>query len=238
MPGRSAFRAARWNPRCRRRGHRAARDRRGSRPGTPPCRGDRPLPVYTTVTGFVVTPVVGLVQPPFDLRIDTFEVAEAFEVPLQFLMTPAHHRRHAGIAGGGITRQFLSMPWPGNAHGELLHLGRHRGHAAQPLPPSWRRRDAGAAGYHLDHDELLRRPAALLVIEQLKPLPRDNWVHDTAGVLGGLDRPQLRRRPRRTMPGWCGACRCWRRPCCLGRCTCHRPLEPAAGAAFDVACCT
>ena len=73
------------------------------------------LPVYTTVTGFVVTPVVGLVQPPFDLRIDTGEVDEAFEVPLQFLMTPAHHRRHRWDAGGGITRQFLSMPWPGNA---------------------------------------------------------------------------------------------------------------------------
>jgi hypothetical protein len=73
------------------------------------------LPVYTTVTGFVVTPVVGLVQPPFDLRIDTGEVDEAFEVPLQFLMTPAHHHRHRWDAGGGITRQFLSMPWPRNA---------------------------------------------------------------------------------------------------------------------------
>jgi len=70
------------------------------------------LPVYTTVTGFIVTPVVALVQPPFDLRIDTGEVDEAFEVPLQFLMTPAHHRRHHWEAGGGITRQFLSMPWP------------------------------------------------------------------------------------------------------------------------------
>jgi len=70
------------------------------------------LPVYTTFTGFIVTPVVALVQPPFDLRIDTGEVDEAFEVPLQFLMTPAHHRRHHWEAGGGITRQFLSMPWP------------------------------------------------------------------------------------------------------------------------------
>ena len=69
------------------------------------------LPVYTTVTGFVVTPVVALVQPPFALRIDRGEVDEAFEVPLHFLMTPAHHRRHRWDAGGGITRQFLSMPW-------------------------------------------------------------------------------------------------------------------------------
>ena len=70
------------------------------------------LPVYTTVTGFIVTPVVALVQPPFDLRIDAGEVDEAFEVPLAFLMTPAHHRRHRWDAGGGVTRQFLSMPWP------------------------------------------------------------------------------------------------------------------------------
>jgi len=71
------------------------------------------LPAYTTVTGFVVTPVVALVRPHFDLAIDTGEVAEAFEVPLPFLMTPAHHRRHRFDAGDGQTRQFLSMPWQG-----------------------------------------------------------------------------------------------------------------------------
>ena len=44
-----------------------------------------------------------------------------------------------------------------------------------------------------------------LLIEQLKPLPRGNVVHDALTALDALDRPQLRRRPRRTMPGWCGA---------------------------------
>ncbi len=68
------------------------------------------LPPYTTITDYVVTPVVALVQPPFDLRLDAFEVAEAFEVPLQFLMTPAHHRRHE-FDWQGRRRQFLSMPW-------------------------------------------------------------------------------------------------------------------------------
>ncbi len=52
------------------------------------------LPVYRTVTAYEVTPVVALVQPGFSLRLDAFEVAEAFEVPLAFLMNPAHHRRH------------------------------------------------------------------------------------------------------------------------------------------------
>jgi hypothetical protein len=50
------------------------------------------------------------VQPPFELTLDSFEVAEAFEVPLPFLMTPAHHQRHV-FEFGGQSRQFLSMPW-------------------------------------------------------------------------------------------------------------------------------
>lgn len=70
------------------------------------------LPHYTTVTRYRVTPVVALVRPPFALRLDGFEVAEAFEVPLQFLMTPAHHRRHS-FELQGQRRQFLSMPWQG-----------------------------------------------------------------------------------------------------------------------------
>jgi 8-oxo-dGTP pyrophosphatase MutT (NUDIX family) len=81
------------------------------------------LPDYTTVTRYVVTPVVGLVHPPFDLRLDAFEVAEAFEVPLSFLMTPAHHRRHVFSMDGG-QRQFLSMPWRSSAHhGEYFIWG-------------------------------------------------------------------------------------------------------------------
>jgi 8-oxo-dGTP pyrophosphatase MutT (NUDIX family) len=68
------------------------------------------LPIYTTITCYHVTPVVALVHPPFELALDAFEVAEAFEVPLQFLMTPAHHRRHL-FEYEGDQRHFLSMPW-------------------------------------------------------------------------------------------------------------------------------
>jgi 8-oxo-dGTP pyrophosphatase MutT (NUDIX family) len=70
------------------------------------------LPHYVTITRFVVTPVVALVSPPFTLRLDRAEVAEAFEVPLAFLMTPAHHQRHE-LELQGRKRQFLSMPWQG-----------------------------------------------------------------------------------------------------------------------------
>jgi len=71
-----------------------------------------PLNTYSTVSSYVVTPIVALVEPPFQLALDAFEVAEAFEVPLQFLMTPAHHHRHAAEFDG-VQRQFLSMPWQG-----------------------------------------------------------------------------------------------------------------------------
>jgi 8-oxo-dGTP pyrophosphatase MutT (NUDIX family) len=70
------------------------------------------LPVYSTVTAFQVSPVVALVTPPFELQLDEFEVAEAFEVPLDFLMNPAHHRHHE-FDFAGTHRRFLSMPWQG-----------------------------------------------------------------------------------------------------------------------------
>jgi 8-oxo-dGTP pyrophosphatase MutT (NUDIX family) len=73
------------------------------------------LPTYTTGTGFVVTPVVALIEPPFSIQVDPFEVAEVFEVPLPFLMSPTNHRRH-GIEVAGRRREFLSMPW--QAQGE------------------------------------------------------------------------------------------------------------------------
>jgi 8-oxo-dGTP pyrophosphatase MutT (NUDIX family) len=68
------------------------------------------LPTYTTGTGFIVTPVVALIHPPFSVEPDPDEVAEIFEVPLAFLMSPANHRRH-GVEFGGVKREFLSMPW-------------------------------------------------------------------------------------------------------------------------------
>lgn len=68
------------------------------------------LPTYTTVTAYVVTPVVGLIRPPLTLQVDPSEVAEAFEVPLRFLMTPGHHQRHRHDTDQG-TRHFYAMPW-------------------------------------------------------------------------------------------------------------------------------
>jgi 8-oxo-dGTP pyrophosphatase MutT (NUDIX family) len=68
------------------------------------------LPEYLTATGFRVTPVVALVQPPFDLQPDPFEVAEVFEVPLAFLLDPANHQRHS-LHFRGALRNYFAMPY-------------------------------------------------------------------------------------------------------------------------------
>lgn len=68
------------------------------------------LPVYVTGTAFIITPVVALVRPGFTLYANPGEVADVFEVPLRYLMTPAHHRRHE-VEFDGVTRQWLSMPY-------------------------------------------------------------------------------------------------------------------------------
>lgn len=58
------------------------------------------MPEYLTRTGYRVTPVVGLIAPPLELAPDSREVAEAFEVPLAFLLDPAHHQRETRELGG------------------------------------------------------------------------------------------------------------------------------------------
>ena len=78
-----------------------------------------PLPIYVTGTAFVVTPVVALVDPSHQLQPNPDEVAQAFEVPLAFLMNPANHRRHA-IEWGGERREWFSMPWQDGAQQRFI----------------------------------------------------------------------------------------------------------------------
>lgn len=68
------------------------------------------LPAYLTRTGFEVTPVVGLVEPTFVPVPAAAEVDEVFEVPLAFLMDPAHHERRL-VEVDGRARPFYAMPW-------------------------------------------------------------------------------------------------------------------------------
>ena len=68
------------------------------------------LPIYTTGSSFIITPVVALVTLGFELAPNPGEVDDVFEVPLRYLMNPAHHRRHE-TEFDGVLRQWLSMPY-------------------------------------------------------------------------------------------------------------------------------
>jgi len=68
------------------------------------------LPEYLTVSGYSVTPIVGLVKPQAEYVLDEFEVADIFEVPLQFLMDPANHQIRVWQSEQG-GRSFYAMPY-------------------------------------------------------------------------------------------------------------------------------
>ncbi|MEP7206013.1 MAG: CoA pyrophosphatase, partial [Casimicrobiaceae bacterium] len=68
------------------------------------------LATYETVTGFKVTPVVGWVEPPFDVHPDPSEVADVFEVPLAFLLDRANQQRHFRMLGE-VRRDYWAIPY-------------------------------------------------------------------------------------------------------------------------------
>jgi 8-oxo-dGTP pyrophosphatase MutT (NUDIX family) len=65
------------------------------------------LAEYNTRTGFRVTPVIGLIQPPLELAPDAREVDEVFEVPLAFLLDPANHRRESRQIGARMASYYV-----------------------------------------------------------------------------------------------------------------------------------
>ncbi|KAB2869162.1 MAG: CoA pyrophosphatase [Bauldia sp.] len=67
---------------------------------------------YLTRTGYRIFPVVGRVDPAADLKLNPHEVADAFEVPLSFLMTPQNHLRGSRVLLGA-PRSFYEMPFEG-----------------------------------------------------------------------------------------------------------------------------
>ncbi|UZK69227.1 CoA pyrophosphatase [Sphingomonas sp. S1-29] len=68
---------------------------------------------YRTVTGFSVTPVLGVVPADLALTPQPSEVQTIFEVPLAFLLDPANHVR-ASAEYRGTTRHFHEMFWDGH----------------------------------------------------------------------------------------------------------------------------
>lgn len=77
------------------------------------------LPLYVTGSRFVITPVVALVAGEPVLHPNPDEVADVFEVPLAFLMNPAHHRHHR-LQWSGHVREWLSMPYQDPAGGAVV----------------------------------------------------------------------------------------------------------------------
>ena len=68
------------------------------------------LDLYLTFTGFRILPVVARVTPTFALTINASEVADAFEVPLAFVMDEANHARKSRD-WKGVTRHYYEMPF-------------------------------------------------------------------------------------------------------------------------------
>jgi 8-oxo-dGTP pyrophosphatase MutT (NUDIX family) len=68
------------------------------------------LDLYLTFSGFRVLPLLARIDPGYRLTINPGEVADAFEVPLEFLMSPANHQR-LKRDWQGIERQYYAMPF-------------------------------------------------------------------------------------------------------------------------------
>jgi 8-oxo-dGTP pyrophosphatase MutT (NUDIX family) len=74
------------------------------------------LPDHVVVTGFRITPVVGFVQPGFELLLAPEEVADTFEVPVNYLFDPANHRlqrRRSSVTGEEV--DFREIPFGGRS---------------------------------------------------------------------------------------------------------------------------
>lgn len=70
------------------------------------------LAPYRTVTGYVVTPVLGVIPPDLPLEPHEHEVADWFEAPLQFLLDPANQHRRSALFEGR-ERHYYEIEWEG-----------------------------------------------------------------------------------------------------------------------------
>ncbi len=84
------------------------------------------LDQYQTGTGFEVTPVVGLVTPGVEYRLEPSEVAELFEMPLAFVMNSSNHHQESRVIGDR-RRNYYVLPFEdryiwGATAGMLINL--------------------------------------------------------------------------------------------------------------------
>jgi len=64
---------------------------------------------YETVTGFVITPVVAILQPEFTLKVDAGEVDEAFELPLDYILDERNHELQSRVWNGRERHFYVLM---------------------------------------------------------------------------------------------------------------------------------
>jgi len=70
------------------------------------------LPDHLVISGFRVTPVLGLVTPPFSLELNPAEVAGVFEVPLAHVLDSANHKARMRRVGDEEMLLY-DIPWEG-----------------------------------------------------------------------------------------------------------------------------
>jgi 8-oxo-dGTP pyrophosphatase MutT (NUDIX family) len=68
------------------------------------------LETYRTVTGYVVTPVIGVIPPDLRLEPHEHEVADWFEAPLAYLLDPANQQRRSALFEGR-ERHYYEIMW-------------------------------------------------------------------------------------------------------------------------------
>jgi len=81
---------------------------------------------YVVGTGYLVSPIVGLIAPPFRLKPHPGEVAEVFEAPLDYVLDPDNFERHSREYEG-TERFYYAVTWNdyyiwGATAGMLRHL--------------------------------------------------------------------------------------------------------------------
>ena len=91
------------------------------------------MPNYTTGTGYLVTPVVGWLEPPIVYSPDPLEVAECFEVPFYYLIDANNHRLESAMYKGRL-RSYYAVPYKtryiwGATAGMIVTLSRVIAHA-------------------------------------------------------------------------------------------------------------
>ncbi len=94
---------------------------------------------YETITGFLITPIVGFITPGFELSLDEFEVADAFEVPLQFILDQ-RNQRIGQRRYNGVDRRYYYIEYQerliwGATAGMLMNLYRRLHGLDGPMRP-------------------------------------------------------------------------------------------------------